>query len=148
MTNVRSSWSTDTSISGRTVYYIDQTFTTDISMEWKFSTSIPTRFVMGFSQLYPFNAKGYIYRYDSSNYWFSYSQSSANQEVNLGISPTTSNVFRLESENIDRIYAYLDSTTKAYRDTMSTVPLRVRVDEFSSVSIPLDYLKIKPKASA
>ena len=68
----------------------------------------------------------------------------SNRDVSITTDYSTSTVFTIKSENLHKIYWYLDSVVKAYRDTQTSLPLGLRVDIFDNQDYDIDYIKVKP----
>ena len=129
-------------VSGRTIYYQDNSYTGDVEVEFKFKNNVPSTFLLGFgdtqissnawAKLMYYNNNGSLQCFVDNGY------------VSIG-SPSTSvnTVFKLTSSNLHTISGYLDNTKKIERNTSSSHGLKVRLDSFTSTPIELDYLKIK-----
>ena len=141
---LKSVFNKNTSVSGRIIYYPTGTYSEDVELTWRFKNNIPNQFLIGFANpLAPFTTKLSIYRHQNGNYVFYWSDSSQNnREYILNINPTVDDVFKISSENINKLYLYLNSTLYGYRDTNTSLPLQVRIDDHNS-TLDLEFLKIK-----
>ena len=141
---VKSAFSKNTSVSGRIIYYPNATYNQDVELSWKFKNNIPNQFLIGFANpLAPFTTKLSLYKNASGQYIFYWSDSSRNnQEYTLGMNPTVNDVFKITTENIHKLYMYQNGSLTGYRDTNTSLPLQLRVDDFNN-TMELDYLKIK-----
>ena len=144
---ITSNWTTDTSVSGRTIYKQTPNYQSDVELSFKFKDSVPSDFLVGFGE----TGTG------SPIYWSKMSWLNDSNTLKLFVDNTNvscgnpsknaNTVFKLITTNLHTIYAYTDNTVQAYRTTNSSRGLNLRIDDFSS-SMELEYLKVKPKASA
>lgn len=141
---VKSVFNKNTSVSGRTIYYPSTTFNQDVELSWKFKNNIPGQFLIGFAEpLSPFTTKLSLWRNSSGQYIFYYSvNGQLNQSYILGMNPSVNDVFKITTENINKLTMYRNNTLEGYRDTPTSVPLKVRIDDFAD-TMNLEYLKIK-----
>ncbi len=147
MAKVKSTFSKNTSVSGRTIYYPSSAYNQDVELSWKFKNNIPASFLIGFANpLSPYTTKLSLYRNTNSQFVFYWSDSSQNNREYVfnssEMNPSVDDVFKITSEDINKLSMFLNNTVKGYRDTNTSLPLQVRIDDFNNV-MELDYLKIK-----
>jgi hypothetical protein len=144
MNAVKSTFEKNTSVSGRIIYYPDAIYNQDVELSWKFKNNIPNQFLIGFANpLAPFTTKLSLYRNANQQYIFYYSDTSRNnQEYVLGMNPSVNDIFKITSENINKLYMHLNSALEGYRDTNTSLPLQLRIDDFNN-TMDLDFIKIK-----
>ena len=141
---VKSTFQKNTGVSGRIIYYPNATYNQDVELSWSFKNNIPNQFLIGFANpLAPFTPKLSLYKNTNGQYIFYWSDSSRDkQEYVLGMNPTVNDVFKITSENIDKLYMYLNDTIEGYRNTNTSLPLQLRIDDFNN-TMELDFIKIK-----
>lgn len=142
---VKSAFSKNTSVSGRTIYYPSTEFNQDVELTWKFKNNIPNTFLIGFAlPTSPYTTKLSLYRNQDLQYMFYWSDTTRiNQEALLNnINPTVDEEFKISSENINRLSMYSDDNIIGWRNTPASIPLKVRIDDFAD-TMDLEYLKIK-----
>jgi hypothetical protein len=150
MQKIKNSFIVDTSVSGRTIYLSPFTFNSDVELEFKFKNSLPNSWVIGFGSdgSSTFKIKGLWFKLQNYNQnkphaqWTTTSGSATDVTVDTTISAST--VFTIKSENINKIYWYLDNVVKAYRDTSTSIPLGLRLDVFDNQDYDIEYIKVKP----
>ena len=52
-------------------------------------------------------------------------------------------VFKISTENMDKLYWVVDDSIVAYRDTNSSYPLKLYIREYMQHPIELEYLKVR-----
>ena len=147
MQKIKNSFIVDTSVSGRTIYESPFTFSSDVEIEFKLK-NIPNNWVIGFG------SDGTVY--NSKAVWFklqNYNQNKLSimymdtggtaRDVSITTDYGTSTVFKIKSENVHKIYWYLNGGIQAYRDTKTGVPLGLRVDIFDNQDYDIEYIKVK-----
>ena len=144
---VKSAFSKNTSVSGRTIYYLSTIFNQDVELAWKFKNNIPNSFLIGFADpLSPYTTKLSLYRNTSGQYIFYWSDSSRNNQEYVfnssQMNPSVDGEFKITAENIHHLSMFYDDVIKGYRDTNTSMPLKIRIDDFAN-TIDLEYLKIK-----
>ena len=144
MDAIKSAFSKNTSVSGRIIYYPGSTYSADVELSWKFKNNIPKQFLIGFANpLAPFTTKLSLYRNASQQYIFYWSDSNRNnQEYTLAMNPIVNDVFKIKTENINKLYMYHNSSLTGYRDTNTSLPLQLRIDDFNN-TMELEFIKIK-----
>lgn len=142
---VKTSFIKNTGVSGRTIYYPSTEFNQDVELTWKFKNNIPNMFLIGFAlPTSPYTTKLSLYRNQNLQYIFYWSDTTrTNQEFVLNINPTVDGEFKISSENINRLSMYSDDNIKGWRDTLTSIPLKLRIDDFTASPLNLEYLKIK-----
>ena len=148
MQKIKDTFIKDTSVSGRTIYESPFTFSSDVELEFKLK-NIPQNWIVGFGsdgttwkdkglwfklQNYNQNYLNIMYR-DTGN---------SNRDVAITNNYNTSTVFTIKSENLHKIYWYLDNVVKASRDTYTGMPLGLRIDIFDNQDYDIEYIKVKP----
>ena len=143
MAKIKSSWVKDTSVSGRTIYKLLSNYQSDVELTFKLKDNVPSTFMVGFGE----TGTGSPIYWAKSMWWNDNNVLKLfvdNGGVNLNNpSKTTDTVFKLTTENLHKIYAYIDNTLHAYRNTNSSHQLNVRIDDFTASPLNLDYLKVK-----
>lgn len=138
---IKSSWVKDTSVSGRTIYKLLSNYQSDVELTFKLKNNVPSNFLLGFgdtggSPLYWGKA---MFHNENGSLWLF----SDNNDTRINTSTSTSTVFKLTTENLHKIYAYMDDTLKVTKNTNSGHQLNVRIDDYTASPLNLDYLKIK-----
>ena len=137
-----------TTASDRTIYLSSFTFNSDVEIEFKLK-NIPNSWLIGFgSNGTTWNAKGLWFKlqnYNQNKASIMYVDTGGStRDVSITTDYGTSTVFTIKSENINKIYWYLDNVVKAYRDTSTSLPLGLRVDIFDNQDYDIEYIKVKP----
>lgn len=147
MQKIKDTFINDTSVSGRTIYLSSFTFNSDVEIEFKLK-NIPQNWLVGFgSDGTTFNGKGSWFKIQNYNQnkasimW--QNTSGGANDVGITTDYGTSTVFTIKSEDINKIYWYLDSVVKASRDTHTGTPLGLRVDVFDNQDYDIEYIKVK-----
>ena len=148
MQKIKDTFIVDTSVSGRTIYISPFPFNFDVEIEFKLK-NIPQSWVVGFgSNGTSWNAKGLWFKlqnYNQNKASIMYADTGGTvRDVGITTSYDTSTVFKIKSENIHKIYWYLNGGVQAYRDTKTGVPLGLRVDIFDNQDYDIEYIKVKP----
>ena len=133
---ITSTWTQDTSVSGRVIYIAPYTWSTAVDMEFKF-TSIPQTFFLGLKLPNELAMKYGLGRINGS--W----QIPYNTNKTAYISPTitTDDVILIKSNALNSQSLYVDDTLVNTQST-SNNSQGVRVDVFSGNSYELEYIKI------
>ena len=144
MAKVKSTFSKNTGVSDRIIYYPANAYDCDVELSWKFKNNIPNQFLIGFAYpTSPFTTKLSLWRNSSGQYIFYYSvNGQTNQSYTLAMTPTVSDKFKIKSENINKLYMYHNDSLSGYRDTPSSIPLQLRIDDFNN-TMDLEFIKIK-----
>lgn len=144
MEAVKSTFSKNTSVSGRIIYYPNATYNQDVELSWKFKNNIPNQFLIGFANpLAPFTTKLSLWKNSSGQHIFYFSvDGQLNQSYVLGMVPSVNDEFKITTENINKLSLYRNNAIEGYRNTPSSLPLQVRIDDFDN-TMDLEYLKIK-----
>ena len=142
MQKIISDWSKDTSVSGRTIYKLTPNYQSDVELTFKIANSIPSNFLVGFGETGTgspiYWAKTMFYNENKTLYLFV-----DNNNIRLGTSTNTNTLFKLTTENLHKVNAYLNGTLQAYRNTNTSRGLNLRIDSYTSSPLTLDYLKVK-----
>ena len=147
MQKIKNTFIANTTVSGRTIYLSPFTFNSDVEIEFKLK-NIPNSWLIGFgSDGTSWNSKAVWFKlqnYNQNKASIMYIDTGgSNHDVSITDSYGTSTVFTLKSENIHKIYWYLDSVVKAYRDTKTSLPLGLRIDIFDNQDYDIEYIKVK-----
>ncbi len=68
-----------------------------------------------------------------------------NSTVNISNpSKTVDTVFKLVTNDLHKISAYMDNALKTTQSTNNSYSLHLRIDSFTATPTTLDYLKVKP----
>ena len=142
MSKIKSSWTKDTSVSGRTIYKLTPNYQTDVELTFKLKGTIPSSFMVGFGETggSPTYWSKLVYlRYNDTLY------AVADNSNNISLSNpsiSTDTIFKFTTSNLHSITGYLDDVGKITRNTNSGHGLNLRIDDFGGLDI--DYLKVKP----
>ena len=141
--NIVSTFNSTNAVSGRTIYYLNTSYTSDVSLEFKFKDYVPSTFLAGFGDTNgtsSFYSKCLFYNDNNTLKLFK-----DNNTVNIGNPSKTKNtIFKLTSNNLHSISVYLDDSLKTTQSTNSGHPLNLRIDSFTTSPVELEYLKVKP----
>ena len=119
-------------ISDRTIYGMSSNYQSDVELTFKLKDNVPSSWGVGFgdgqnikTKFMPF--KIYVY----SRYWhIFYSTNTKENAMDDGgsvlSSATVDSVFKLRTENLHKIYLYVDDVLVGYRDTKTSYPLNIR----------------------
>ena len=148
MSKIKTNFTPITNVSGRTIYISPFTFNSDVELEFKLK-NIPNSWLIGFgSDGTTWKDKGLWFKLQNynQNYLSIMYRDTGNSNRDVGITNNydTSTVFTIKSENLNKIYWYLDTVTKAYRDTYTSMPLGLRIDIFDNQDYGIEYIKVKP----
>ena len=148
MQKIKDTFIVDTSVSGRTIYLSPFTFNSDVELEFKLK-NIPQSWLVGFgSDGTSWNTKGLWFKIQNYNQnkasimWRN--TSGVANDIGITTDYGTSTVFTIKSENINKIYWYLNGVVQASRDTHTGTPLGLRFDVFDNQDYDIDYIKVKP----
>ena len=150
MSKIKNTFIVNTSVSGRTVYLSSFTFSSDVELEFKFKNTVPSNWLIGFGSdgTTTYTTKGYLFTiagYNSSHTSIMWADSSnVARDASLRRVLSSSEVVKISTENINKIYWYIDDTVQASRDTYTGTPLGLRFDVFNNNDFELDYVKVKP----
>ena len=147
MQKIKDTFINDTSVSGRTIYESRFTFNSDVEIEFKLK-NIPNSWLIGFgSDGTSWNSKAVwfkIQNYNQNKASIMYADTGGTvRDVGITTSYDTSTVFKIKSENIHKIYWYLNGAVQGSRDTRTTIPLGLRVDIFDNQDYDIEYIKVK-----
>lgn len=133
---ITSTWTLDTSVSGRVIYIAPHTWSEAVDMEFKF-TSIPQTFFLGLKLPDALVMKYGLGRINGT--W----QIPYNNNKTAYISPTitTNSVVHIKSNALNSQSLYVDDALVNTQST-SNNSQGVRVDVFSGNSYELEYIKI------
>ena len=142
MTKIKSSWTKDTSVSGRTIYKLTPNYQNDVELTFQLKGTIPSSFMIGFGET------GGSPLYWAKCMWYKDGNTLKVFADNDGWTiktwaESTSTVFKLQTSNLHGITPYYNTTATTKRNTNSSYPLNLRIDDFANV-LDLDYLKVKP----
>lgn len=142
MSKIKSDWTKDTSVSGRTIYKLTPNYQLDVELSFKLTGTIPSSFMIGFGET------GGSPLYWAKCAWFKDGNTLKVFADNDGWTiktwaETTNTVFKLKTSNLHSITPYYDATSTTTRNTNSGHPLNLRIDDFGNV-LDLEYLKVKP----
>jgi len=139
-------WLKYTGISGRNIYNLKPNYQTDVSLEWQLSDATITNWLIGFGQLDgTYNdIKAMIFRYSNAyQMWTTAPNEGPYTKGNMN-NVTSSTVFKLETTNLNTVKFYADNNLAGTYTTSNTLPLYLRVDDFTASPLTLNYLKVKP----
>jgi len=142
---ITSTWSTDTSISGRTIYNYLTNFGNDVSIEFKYKNSVPSNTLIGFGKYYSGSneIKGIFFNHNnSSQAWWSQGTSLGSSE-SLGATPTSNDVLKITVENNTTVKWYLNDTLLKTKTARTDFGQTLRIDDFTSTPMELEYIKVK-----
>lgn len=143
MATILSDWSKDTSVSGRTIYKLTPNYQSDVELTFKIANSVPSNFLCGFGETGTgspiYWSKAMFHNENGTLYYFV-----DNSDIRLGNTITTNTVFKLTTENLHKVSAYLDDSLHAYRNTNTGRGLNIRIDSYTAIPLTLEYLKVKP----
>lgn len=142
MAKIKSSWTSDTSVSGHTGYAFDTTFTDDVEVSFKFKNSLPSRWLIGFAPAWVTYKAIYSQEANFWIYWTPTNASSSTYE-RYNASKTVNSVFKLTTEDLHKITYTVDDVGAVTKETNSNMPLKLMVRENNSYPITFDYMKIK-----
>ena len=142
MAKIKSSWTSDTSVSEHTGYAFDTTFTDDVEVSFKFKNSLPSRWLIGFAPAWVTYKAIYSQEANMWIYWTPTNSSSRTYE-RYNASKTVNSVFKLTTEDLHKITYTVDDVGAVTKETNSSLPLKFLVRENNSYPITFDYLKIK-----
>ena len=143
MDTIISDWSKDTSVSGRTIYKLTPNYQSDVELTFKIANSVPSNFLCGFGETgtgSPIYWGKAMFHRENGTLWYFVD----NSDIRLGSSVSTNTVFKLTTENLHKVNAYLDDSLQAYRDTNTGRGLNLRIDSYTATPLTLQYLKVKP----
>jgi len=144
---IKSNWTKNTAVSGRDIY--SPTFsdlTDDVEVELKFKNTVPDNFVMGFGAISsPYTMKATFLKIVNYNSFSAYYATSSqdNQHTDISTTLTTNTVMKLVTENLHTVKWYVDDVLKVTQNTRTSLPLHLRLDDFTSTPLNLDYIKIR-----
>jgi len=142
---ITSTWSTDTSVSGRTIYNYLTNFGNDVSIEFKYKNSIPSNTLIGFGKFYSGSneIKGMFFNYNNSpQAWWSQGTSLGSSE-SLGATPTSNDVLKITVENNTTVKWYLNGTLLKTKTARTDFGQTLRIDDFTSTPMELEYIKVR-----
>ena len=130
-------------VSGRTIYHLKTQYSDDVSLEFKFKDNVPSSFLIGFGETNGTStAFSKMMFYNNNN---SLSIFKDNSTVNISNpSKTVDTVFKLVTNDLHKISAYMDNALKTTQSTNNSYSLHLRIDSFTATPTTLDYLKVKP----
>ena len=142
MSKIKSDWLKDTSVSGRTIYKLTPNYQNDVELSFKLTGTIPSSFMVGFGDT------GGSPLYWAKCMWYKDGNTLKVFADNDGWTiktwaESTSTVFKLQTSNLHGITPYYNTTATTKRNTNSSHPLNIRIDDFAN-ALDLDYLKVKP----
>lgn len=139
----KNTWAKDTTtIANNTIYLCNNiNIDKDISAEFKFkdTNAITFGFVNGAILYKGIFSKERVYNI----YWTPQGSSSAQYAFLNTPSISSNNVFKITTENLHKVYWYINGTIQAYRDTNSSYALIPMVREITATPTTIDYIKIK-----
>lgn len=137
---VKSTWTVDTSVSGRTIYnYL--TAVGDTTVEFKLK-NLPGNVIVGIGRLSSGvnQIKNFYFRYNSGNQqWYS-TNSRDNNSRNISQTVTANSVFKFVISNTNTISFYIDDVLVATDTCKSSYGNTLRIDDFTSTPLDLDYV--------
>ena len=140
---VKSTWTKETSVSGRTIYnYLNAVGNTTV--EFKLKNTVPTSYLVGIGKFYNggqiksmiFNNNG------TTKQWYSLEggQSQENLQRNINTPITSNTVFKFVISNTNTISFYVDDVLIATDNCRSGFSNYLRIDDFTSTPLDLDYV--------
>lgn len=137
---VKSTWTVDTSVSGRTIYnYLNAVGDTTVEFKLK---NLPNnaivgigRFSSGVNQI-----KNIYFRYNSGNQQWHSTDSRDNNSRNISQTVTANSVFKFVISNTNTISFYVDDVLVATDNCKSSFGNTLRIDDFTSTPLDLDYV--------
>lgn len=121
----------------------------DVELTFKLKDNLPNSFGVGFGDVSNVKTKFMPFKlYMYNRYWLIFystdNQDAKMDDVSALNNATVNSVFKLKTENLHKIYLYLDDVLIGYRDTKTSYGLNIRIDDFNVSPLNLEYLKIKP----
>ena len=139
---IKSTWTKETSVSGRTIYnYLNAVGNTTV--EFKLKNTVPTSYLVGIGKFYNggqiksmvFNNNG------TTKHWYSTgSGGNENKQRSVSATITSNTVFKFIITNTNTISFYVDDVLIATDNCRSDFGNTLRIDDFTSTPLDLDYV--------